>query len=148
MFYLLFIFLQINLGSFSPSDTIWKKTLEYITEGKMKVFEGRNYFVFDESNYTSLDVNDDKMEILYQKQKELYTNYGIPNYIFVVDNHNEKSESLTEATHNLAAYLNNEFNVDKNKTVIVYLSIQTRHIKIRTGEIIKKISQIQMLKIW
>jgi hypothetical protein len=138
MFFLLFIFLQIKLGSFSPSDTIWKKTLEYITEGKMKVFEGRNFFVFDESNYTSLDINDNKMEILYQKQKELYTNYGIPNYIFVVDNHNENSESLTEATHNLASYLNNEFNIDKNKTVIAYLSIQSRRIKIRTGEIIRK----------
>ena len=138
MLFLLFIFLQIKLGSFSPSDTIWKKTLEYITEGKMKVFEGRNFFVFDESNYTSLDINDSKMEILYQKQKELYTNYRIPNYIFAVDNHNENSESLTEATHNLAAYLNNEFNIDKNKTVIAYLSIQSRRIKIRTGEIIRK----------
>ena len=70
MLFLLFIFLQIKLGSFSPSDTIWKKTLEYITEGKMKVFEGRNFFVFDESNYTSLDINDSKMEILYQKQNK------------------------------------------------------------------------------
>lgn len=138
MSFLLFIFLQINLCNFYPSDTIWKKTLKYIAEGKMKVFEGRNFFIFDESNYTSLDINDDKMEILYQKQKELYINYGIPNYIFVVDNHNENSESLTEATHNLAAYLNKEFSIDKNKAIIGYLSIQSRRIKIRTGEIIRK----------
>mgnify|MGYP002625159324 CR=1 FL=1 len=138
MLFLLFIFLQINLYSLSPSDTIWKKTLEYITKGRIKVPEGRNFFVFDESNYTSLDINSDKMKILYQKQNELFAKYGIPNYIFAVDNHNENSELLTVATHNLAAHLNTEFGIDKNKAIIGYLSIQTRRIKIRTGETIRK----------
>ena len=138
MYFFLLIFLQINLYSFSPSDTIWDKTLKYINEGKMKVFEGRNFFIFDESNYTKLDINGSKMEALYQKQKELHINYGIPNYIFAVNNHNEDSESLTQATHNLAAHLNNEFKVDKNRAVIAYLSMKTRRIKIRTGETIRK----------
>lgn len=138
MLFLLFIFLPINLYSLSPSDTIWKKTLEYITKERIKVPEGRNFFVFDESNYTSLDINGDKMKVLYQKQNKLFSNYGIPNYIFVVDNHNENSELLTEATHNLAAHLNTEFGVDKNKAIIGYLSIQTRRIKIRTGGTIRK----------
>jgi hypothetical protein len=104
----------------------------------MKVFEGRNFFIFDESNYTKLDINGSKMESLFQKQKELHINYGIPNYIFVVKNHNEDSESLTQATHNLAAHLNNEFKVDKNRAVIGYLSMKTRRIKIRIGETIRK----------
>ena len=70
--------------------------------------DDKNYFIFDESNYTALDINGTKMEALYKKQKDLYETYNIPNYIYAVDNQDENIESITNATSNLAAHLKNE----------------------------------------
>ena len=73
MLCLLFIlFLELNLHRALPSDEIWNKTQMYIKEGKMIAPIFLQYFIFDESNYTALDINSEKMNYLYLKQFELY----------------------------------------------------------------------------
>ncbi len=105
----------------------------------MRVSKNMNYFIFDESNYTSLDINGTEMNDLFLTQQELYDDYDIPNYIFVVDNQNIEIESLDEATHNLADKLQTYYQVNKNKAIILFLSIQTHKNRILTGESIKYI---------
>ena len=139
MFYLVCIFLLINLYSLLPSDDIWNKTLQYMDEGKMNYHDDKNYFIFDESNYTALDINGTKMEALFIKQKYLYEKYKIPNYIFVVDNQDENQEPSSNAASNLAALLKSEFNIDIDNTIIGFFSIETRKSRIRTGSLIRKI---------
>ena len=139
MFYLICIFLLINLCNLLPSDDIWNKTLQYMEEGKMIYPDDKNYFIFDESNYTALDINGTKMEALFEKQKYLYEKYKIPNYIFAVDNQDEKIESGLNATHNLAALLKSEFNIDIDNTLIGFFSIETRKSRIRTGNVLRRI---------
>ena len=138
MIYLVCIFICFNLYSLLPSDDIWNKTLQYMEEGKMKFPEDKNYFIFDESNYTALDINGSKMEALYQKQKDLYEKYKTPNYIFAVDNQNENLENRDNATTNLAEHLKSEFNVDKDNAVIGFFSIGTNESRIRAGSILRK----------
>jgi hypothetical protein len=70
-----------------PSDEIWLKVEQYINESKM-ILNDKNYFIFDEENYTNLDINGSEMQILYEKQKDFYLNYTTLNYIFVIKNLN------------------------------------------------------------
>ena len=139
MFYLVCIFLLINLCNLLPSDVIWNKTLQYMDEGKMRYPDDKNYFIFDESNYTALDINGTKMEALFIKQKYLYEKYKIPNYIFAVDNQDDNIETNSNATHNLAALLKSEFNIDSDNTLIGFFSIANRKTRIRTGNSLKRI---------
>lgn len=89
-----------------------------MNEGKMIYPAGKNYFIFYESNYTTLDINGTKMNALYLKQKYLYDRYKISNYIFVFDHQNENLESISDATSNLAKSLNSEFKIDSNNAMI------------------------------
>ena len=54
-FYLLIVLQVIISVSTLPSEELWNKTLQYILEGKMKLF--RNHFIFDEENYTALNIH-------------------------------------------------------------------------------------------
>ena len=139
MFYLVCIFMLVNFSNLLPSDDIWNKTLQYMEEGKMVYPNDKNYFVFDESNYTALDINGDEMEALYKKQKYLYEKYKVPNYIFAVDNQDEKLEPRENATSNLAALLKSEFNIDSDNTVIGFFSIKTNKSRIRAGGSLRRI---------
>ena len=139
MFSILMILLQLELSIWYTSSDIFDKTIRYIQDGKMRVSKNMNYFIFDESNYTSLDINGTEMNDLFLTQQELYDDYDIPNYIFVVDNQNIEIESLDEATHNLADKLQTYYQVNKNKAIILFLSMQTHKNRIRTGESIKYI---------
>ena len=53
----LVILLQLVLFIQSPSSDIWFKAMKYMQEGKMKYPKDMNYFIFDESNYTALEIN-------------------------------------------------------------------------------------------
>jgi len=134
----LLLLLQIDLYKLSDSSTIFNMTIQYIKEGKMKVPKDMNYFIFDESNRTALDINGNKMNVLYNKQKEIFEKHNIPNYIFVVDSQDESTEGLTKTTHNLAEYLRNRYNIKKDYAIILLVSISPGKIKIRTGDSIKR----------
>ena len=134
---LLILFLELNLHRALPSDEIWNKTQIYIKEGKMNAPIYLQYFIFDESNYTALDINSEKMNYLYLKQFELSC-YGILNYIFIVDELNQSIEPLANVTHNLAAILNKQHFINKDYALILFISNNTLQFRIRTGAKIKK----------
>lgn len=125
----LLLILQLDLYALSDSSTIFNKTIQYINEGKMKVPKDMNYFIFDESDVTALNANANIMIELFQKQKEIYDKHSIPNYIFVVDSQDESTEGLTETTHNLAEYLRSRYNIKKEDTIILLVSISPGKIK-------------------
>jgi len=138
MFYLVCIIIHINLYNLLPSDDIWNKMLKYMEEGKMIYSPGKNYFIFDESNYTALDINGDKMSALYTKQNNLYNNYRIPNYIFAVDKQDENLEIITDATSNLASRLKSEFKIESDNAIIYLFSKETNRTRLRLGETIRR----------
>ena len=134
----LLLLLRLHLYEQSNSYQIFKKVQQYKLEGKMKCPNDMNYFIFDESNITKLDINGNEMNNLYKKQKEIYNKYGVPNYIFAVDPQDESTETLTNTTHNLAEYLRTTYNVKKEDAIILLVSISPSKIKIRTGDKLKK----------
>ena len=90
--FILIIISFIKISTSLPSDNIWIKALSYIEEGKMIINENKTHFIFDESNYTALDINGQKMNILYEKQEKIFKKYNMSNYIFIVDNLDEKKK--------------------------------------------------------
>ena len=134
-FFFLFISL-IKIFYFLPSDLIWKKTQLYMENGKMLV-KNRNFFIFDESNYTALDINSPIMNKLYQKQENFFQKYNISNYIFIVDNLDEKQESIESATFNLCKYLCNNYSINMNRSTVALFSIKSRRVRLRSGDKIK-----------
>ena len=82
-----FLFIPIinisNLSEYKPVTNIIEKLQNYIKEGKM-VLNNTNYFIFDEISIISPIPNVTKIEILNQKQKEIYSNNEISTYIFIV----------------------------------------------------------------
>ena len=135
----IFLFLSLlNLFISLPSDDIWKKLTIYINNNQIILNDKKTHFIYDESNYTKLDINSDKMNYLYQKQEEIFSKYNISNYIFITDNLNENLESIKNATFNLCRYLSNYFSINMAESVVALFSIETRRVRIRTGEITKE----------
>ena len=139
MLYLVWIFILFNLYNLLPSDDIWNKMLKYMEEGKLIYPDDKNYFIFDESNYTALDINGTKMKALYKKQEDLYKNYRIPNYIFAVDKQDENIELIQNATTRLAANLKSKFNIDSDNAMLFLFSKNTNRTRLRFGGTILRI---------
>ena len=137
MISLLILILQLNLRELSNAFTIFNKTVQYINEGKIKVPEGMNYFIFDEFNFTALDINGDKMNNLYLKQWEIFDNKSVSNYIFVVGSLDESYETIEKTTHNLAEYLRVNYHINKDLAIILLVGISPGRIRIRTGDSLK-----------
>ena len=74
----------------------------------------------------------------YMKNKKNFIQIIKPQIIFVIINLNEKTESINDATSNLCRHLLNEFKVSIQNSVVVLFSIETRRVRIRTGEKTKK----------
>lgn len=119
------------------SDEIWKKTLEYIEEGKMIIPEHKYYFIFDEKNYTALDINSYKMKKLYELQENIYLEHNLSNYIFIVDSIDEKKESIENTAINIGENIQEYFKVNVTNAVLALFSMKTRKVTIRTGETAK-----------
>ena len=131
-----FIFiLQITFILLLPSDDMWNKVMEYYNEGKMKDFN-KTHFIFDEYNYTNLDINDDKMKVIYEKQEYILNNYGIYSYIFAVKYINESIESLEHFRNNTRNNLKN-FSIDVTSSVFTIVSIDSINGKVYTGAAIR-----------
>jgi len=131
-----FIFiLQITFILLLPSDDMWNKVMEYYNEGKMKDFN-KTHFIFDEYNYTNLDINDDKMKVIYEKQEYILNNYGIYSYIFAVKYINESIESLEHFRNNTRNNLKN-FSIDVTSSIFTVVSIDSINGKVYTGAAIR-----------
>ena len=95
------------------------------------------HFIFDESNYTELPINDNKMEILYPKQEIFPKNikYIIIYVVDIIDETQEKIESVPDHLYN---YIQSYFQIDLYNSVIALFSIKSRRIRIKTGEKTRK----------
>jgi len=120
-----------------PSDIIWNKVVQYKSSGLM-VINNDNYFIFQEKDYCKKDIHSEEMINLYEKQKLFFTKWETGNYIFVVDNFNENQEKIQDGAFRLSQYLYNNLGVKMEKSVLALVSIETRRITIRTGEITKE----------
>ena len=136
LYILIILFLISNVISKTdnlPSDLIWNKVTDYIYNEKMNI-SNEHHFIFDESNYTQLDINNSKMIELYQKQENVYQKNKISNYIFIADNINEKEEKIEKAADNLYGYIEVNFGIDISNSVIALFSIESRRIRIKIGK--------------
>ena len=122
-------FLCINIILLLPPDEVWNKTMQYYEEGKMLIFD-KKHFIFDEYNYTQLDINDTKMIDLYKKQDDIYLNYSISTFIFAIQNINETEEY--DLKINIIENLK-QFGVDTNNTIFTVISIDTEWTVIYIG---------------
>ena len=136
---------KINL---LPSDEIWNKTMQYYDEGKMLIFD-KNHFIFDEYNYTQLDINDTKMLDLYKKQDDLFFNYSISTFIFAVKYINETEECLNYTFKTNIKEKLKQFGANLNKTIFTVISIDIKRAiiyignKTQTEEISNRINSIE-----
>ena len=128
----LFIF-QINLLATFPSDDIWNKIKKYINQGKMIVNKNKTHFIFDETNYTKLDINSTKMQDLYKRQEQIFQETKMANYIIIVDNLDESIESINKAEGRLERHIEKEFKFKWNRIFIIFISVKSRRITIKIG---------------
>ncbi len=89
---ILVLILHISPIILSPSSDMWNKLNQHIKENKTLIFPG--HFIFDEENYTALDVNADEMKQLYNLQDTIYKDYHTATYIFAIKNLDTSLESL------------------------------------------------------
>ena len=135
---ILLLFTLFSLFICLPSDDIWNSLISKINNRKIILKDKKTHFIYDESNYTKLDINSTKMNYLYQKQEDIFSKYNISNSIFIVDHLKENLESIEDATFNLCRYLSNYFNISMAESVVALFSMETRRVRIRTGEITKE----------
>lgn len=127
-----FLFSFINSSSFYSSNEIWNKALGYIKEGTM-LLQNKGYFIFDESNYTKLNLNDTKMQFLYKRLERLFIEYGIANYIFILDSLSESTQLIKFTGDDLRFHISKDFKIDISNSVITIFSMNTRRIGISLG---------------
>ena len=131
IFIILLIFFLADGSELRPSDEIWDKVKEYSAQGKM-LNESKFYFVFDELNKTKLDIRNSKMSVLSNRQKEIYINYGLRNYAFIVQSLN--GETIEMYTDNLFNYIKRELSPSLGNSIITCISIDDRLIRIKLGD--------------
>lgn len=83
---IIFISIQIFLiysKTILPSEEIWLSVKNYTDQGLMVY--NKSYFIYDEKNYTKLDIHGEKMTALNRLQNETYIkNNYLSNYIFIL----------------------------------------------------------------
>ena len=135
-FYFVLVLHAIISVSILPSEDLWNKTLQYISEGKMKTF-GKSYFIFDEENYTALNINSSEMEALYDKQKDLYNSYSLRSFLFICKNLNRTIQDAYSIRDNMRDHLIS-FGTYINNTVFVLISVESNESILYTGSLIRK----------
>ena len=126
----IFIFKIISI-ILLPSDELWNQTLQYIDEGLIYNFN-KKHFIFEEENFTALDIDDEKMKDLYNKQEKIYRKYGISTYIFAVSNINENIEKIGSIRNNTRDNLK-KYGYDVDNSVFTVFSIEPIKGLIYTG---------------
>ena len=121
---IIFVFIiQISLLTSLPSDDIWKKIKNYINQGKTIIDKNKTHFIFDESNYTKLDINNNKMQALYKRQEQFFKEFNMANYIIIVDNLEENKETIGKAERRLEAHIKKEFNINWKRIFMILISV-------------------------
>jgi len=116
----------------SPSYRIWNEVKNSIANGE--IIYDKNHFIFDEANITGLDIHSQKMQALFQKQKEIYdANDKFANFIFIIQNIDEQFYSLEQVAKELSKYLDQECNKCMSNSILALLSMNTRAIWLKIG---------------
>ena len=134
----IFIFILVINSMFSlPSDEVWNKTMQFLKEKKMLDFN-KTHFIFDEYNYTKLDINDNKMKSLYEKQNYIYNNFNMTTFIFLVKYINETQEILDPTFRRNMRENLKKFGISENYTLFTVISVDTKKALIYTGSKTRK----------
>ena len=113
------------------SEELWNYIEEEILINKTI---NSNYFVVDPNKFLSL-VGSEKMNNIEEKQRELFNELKIPNYIIYVSNLNENLENFT---FSISKKLNNAFpEVNISNSIISVFSIFDKKMRMRTGSKLK-----------
>ena len=134
IFFIISLFYLLNS---LPSEDIWKQVITWKSNNTL--INNNNYFIFQENDYCKRDIYSEDMNELYAKQKLLFTKWETPNYIFIVNNFDENLEPIENGVFHLSQYIYKEFKVKMENSIIALISIKTRRIKIKMGEITKNI---------
>ena len=127
-----FIISLIHSKSLSPSKQIWNNVANYISTGLM--IKNEYHFIYQEKNYTKLDINGDKMKDLYSRQDELYKKHDkLLNYIFIIKSLDTNLESPSEVILNLAKYIKLDYELDTTNSILVLIIIKNKTIEIYSG---------------
>ena len=122
-----------------PSKDIWEKVSVSINNGKMIVPPNKRHFIFDENNYIKEEINSERMQVLYEKQDNVYIQTGISNYIFLVKYIDEKEEDLENCAKNVMNYISQDFGFTLSKSIVVLFSLESKRIRIQPGNSVSNI---------
>ena len=135
---ILFISIQIIYLIYSktiyPSDEIWQNVKIYARQGLM--LYNKNYFIYDEKNYTQLDIHGEKMLELNKKQYEAYINNNLSNYIFIVECVDE--DKIKDIADELSLKIKREINYDHNY-ILALFSMKNHKVQFYAGQKAHKI---------
>ncbi len=93
-----------------------------------------NYFIIDPNKYLSI-VGSEKMNNIEEKQKEVFEETKIPNYIIFISNLNESIENFTFVISQKLKIKFPEVNI--SNSIVSVFSIFDRKMRIRTGSKLK-----------
>jgi len=148
---IIFSSIQIFLvysASLLPSEEIWSSVKSNSDQGLMVYNE--NYFIYDEKNYTKLDIHGEKMNALNRLQNETYIrNNYLSNYIFIIESLNESEQSLEDVADKLSENIKLELDYyNKHNYILAVFVIKSRKVKFYAGTTaIKKITTLEHNKI-
>ena len=114
---IVFLFSFVRPRTDKPSTWIWEEASNAIKNELMIVPEDKTRFIFDQKNYLKEEINSTKMEMLYEKQDNVYNKTGIQNYIFFVDNIDENEEDLETCAKTIGNYISYDFNIPVEKSI-------------------------------
>jgi len=131
-----------------PSEKIWSKVKSNADQGLMVY--NKNYFIFDEKNYTKLDIHGEKMNDLNRLQNETYNkNSYLSNYIFIIESLDESEQSLEDVADKLSENIKLELDYyNKHNYILAVFVIKSRKVKFYAGTTaIKQITTLEHNKI-
>lgn len=116
-----------------PSEKIWSKVKSNADQGLMVY--NKNYFIFDEKNYTKLDIHGEKMNDLNRLQNETYNkNSYLSNYIFIIESLDESEQSLEDVADKLSENIKLELDYyNKHNYILAVFVIKSRKVKFYAG---------------
>lgn len=117
------------------SNEAWNLIVKDYSEGKM-LNESKDFFIFQEENYTQLDINDEKMKEIYEKQIEMYYLCGIRSYIFAINNRSQMdiSNFRSNMRDNMKSW-----GINVNNSVFTVVMVNENDSIVYTGSIIKQL---------
>jgi hypothetical protein len=77
------------------------------------------------------------MKNLYDYQDKLYKKYNLSSYIIIVDYLDEKKEAIEKCAINIGDNIHKKYNIDVSNAILVFFSMKSRRVTIRTGIVAK-----------